>query len=102
MRETYFMMWIYFFLLFSIIAFFAFPILFMILGLLLGFLGLAFGLGTYVGEYLITASSYPFKNWWLVLVVNTLITTAIVIFTDYAKHTKTYNVLRKMEKKKEI
>lgn len=102
MRDTYFLMWAYFFLLFCIIAFLVFPILFMILGLFLGFIGLAFSFGTSIGEYFITASSYPFQNWWLVLAVNALITTAIIVFTDYAKHTKTYQLLKRREKHKDF
>lgn len=103
MKDTSFFMWIYLFLIFLIFIFAAYPILFLVIGILLGFLGLAYGFDTSLGESFINGASYPFEKWWLMLILNILITTILVIFTDFARKTKTFQLLRKIEKRpKEI
>ncbi len=99
MKDTYFFMWTYLFLIFLIFIFAAYPVLFTILGILLGFLGLAYDFGTSLGETFIDGASYPFEKWWLMLILNILITTMIVIFTDLARKTKTFQLLRKKERR---
>jgi len=99
MNLTYWMLGVYTFLLLAAICYIAFPVLLIVIGLLTGFISIYRGLGTAKADMIISAGTYTWRNWWLVLFFILVATIAFVVVTDLLRHAERFRHIKVKKKK---
>lgn len=100
MRDTYWFLALYAFLVVGGIMFAVIPALFILGGIITGMISIYYGYTTYLADKLIMIGTFTYKHWKFFLPVAFITALGIVAFTAYARKTKSYKMARVKKVKK--
>ena len=100
MRDTYWFLAFYAFLVVGGIMFVAIPALFIIAGIIIGMLSIYYGYSMYVADTLIVIGTFTYKHWIFFLPVVFFTALGLVSFTAYARKTQRFKNARVKRAKK--